>query len=156
MAGFMMILKRRMLSKAYAQWKSGVKCYTVNFVKCCMAINRHYKTQFQQMNNRKEEVWQAQRWGRIHNLLLEGGLTYNAISESLAKSTVAFTDGVFELLEFLEARDIHVLIFSAGIIEEVLRLKLHRSFKNVKVVSNRVVFDNDALISFKGPPNIEL
>ncbi|XP_050218017.1 uncharacterized protein LOC126668851 [Mercurialis annua] len=93
-------------------------------------------------------------WGKTHNLLLEGGLTYDAISQSVANSTIAFRDGVVELLEFLEERDIPVLIFSAGladIIEEVLRQKLHRSFKNVKVVSNRMVFDNDGrLISFKG------
>ncbi|GJX84557.1 7-methylguanosine phosphate-specific 5'-nucleotidase A isoform X2 [Tanacetum coccineum] len=51
-------------------------------------------------------------------------------------------------------RDIPVLIFSAGladIIEEVLRRKLHRTFKNVKIVSNRMKFDqNGNLLSFTG------
>ncbi|XP_011024137.1 PREDICTED: 7-methylguanosine phosphate-specific 5'-nucleotidase A [Populus euphratica] len=93
-------------------------------------------------------------WGKTHNLLIEGGLTYDAIKESVASSAIAFRDGVVELFEFLEERDIPVLIFSAGladIIEEVLRQKVHRSFKNVKIVSNRMVFDNDGrLISFKG------
>ncbi|KAB5539125.1 hypothetical protein DKX38_016658 [Salix brachista] len=93
-------------------------------------------------------------WGKTHNLLIEGGLTYDAIKESVSSSAIAFRDGVVELFEFLEERDIPVLIFSAGladIIEEVLRQKVHRSFKNVKIVSNRMVFDNDGrLISFKG------
>ncbi|CAK7325174.1 unnamed protein product [Dovyalis caffra] len=104
-------------------------------------------------------------WGKTHNLLIEGGLTYDAIRESVAGSAIAFRDGVVEFFEFLEERDIPVLIFSAGladIIEEVslqdmlsgdsvLRQKVHRSFKNVKIVSNRMVFDNDGrLISFKG------
>ncbi|RVW29465.1 hypothetical protein CK203_093715 [Vitis vinifera] len=44
--------------------------------------------------------------------------------------------------------------FSAGladVIEEVLRQKLHRSFKNIKIVSNRMIFDGDGhLVSFKG------
>lgn len=93
-------------------------------------------------------------WGKTHALLIEGGLTYNAIKESVANSTIAFRDGVTELFDFLEERDIPVLIFSAGladIIEEVLRQKLHRSFRNVKIVSNRMVFDEEGrLVSFKG------
>ncbi|RZC78502.1 hypothetical protein C5167_002697 [Papaver somniferum] len=51
-------------------------------------------------------------------------------------------------------KGVPVLIFSAGladIIEEVLRQKLHRSFKNVKVVANRMEFDQSGrLTSFKG------
>lgn len=93
-------------------------------------------------------------WGKTHALLVEGGLTYNAIKQSVASATIAFREGVVELFEFLEERDIPVLIFSAGladIIEEVLRQKLHRSFKNVKIVSNRMVFDSEGrLVSFKG------
>ncbi|KAJ4849634.1 hypothetical protein Tsubulata_017743 [Turnera subulata] len=93
-------------------------------------------------------------WGKTHNLLIEGGLTYDAIKESVASSAIAFREGVVELFELLEEKDIPVLIFSAGladIIEEVLRQKLHRSFKNVKIVSNRMVFDDSGrLISFKG------
>ncbi|CAN1258358.1 Cytosolic 5'-nucleotidase 3A, partial [Linum perenne] len=85
-------------------------------------------------------------WGQSHNLLIEGGLTYDSIKKSVAASEIAFREGV--------ERDIPVLIFSAGladIIEEVLRQKIHRSFKNVRIVSNRMEFDNDGrLTSFKG------
>ncbi|XP_056855199.1 uncharacterized protein LOC130507146 [Raphanus sativus] len=95
-----------------------------------------------------------QWWSKTHDLLIEGGLTCDAIKESVASSSIAFRDGVVELFEFLEEKDIPVLIFSAGladVIEEVLRQKLHRTFKNVKIVSNRMVFDNDGrLVSFKG------
>ncbi|RYQ92265.1 hypothetical protein Ahy_B09g098454 isoform C [Arachis hypogaea] len=106
-------------------------------------------------------------WGKTHGLLVEGGLTFESIRQSVADANIAFREGVGELFEYLEERDIPVLIFSAGladIIEEVLSLcsglsvsvivlrqKLHRSFKNVKIVSNRMVFDNDGhLVSFKG------
>ncbi|XP_027366380.1 7-methylguanosine phosphate-specific 5'-nucleotidase A isoform X2 [Abrus precatorius] len=93
-------------------------------------------------------------WGKTHSLLIEGGLTYESIRQSVANANIAFREGVIELFEFLEERDIPVLIFSAGladIIEEVLRQKLHRSFKNVRIVSNRMVFDDDGhLVSFKG------
>ncbi|KAF6169987.1 hypothetical protein GIB67_034379 [Kingdonia uniflora] len=93
-------------------------------------------------------------WEKTHGLLIEGGLTYDAIESSVASATIAFREGVVELFEFLEERGVPVLIFSAGladIIEEVLRHKLHRAFKNVKIVSNRMVFNSDGrLVSFKG------
>ncbi|KAM1139947.1 hypothetical protein ACFX19_040782 [Malus domestica] len=93
-------------------------------------------------------------WGRTHGLLVEGGVTYDGIKQSVADSTIAFREGVVELFEFLEERDIPVLIFSAGladIIEEVMRQKVHRLFKNVKIVSNRMEFDdNGRLLSFRG------
>ncbi|KAH1230201.1 Cytosolic 5'-nucleotidase 3A [Glycine max] len=91
---------------------------------------------------------------QAHGLLVEGGLTYDSIRQSVANANIAFREGVCELFEFLEERDAPVLIFSAGladIIEEVLRQKLHRSFKNVRIVSNRMVFDDDGrLVTFKG------
>ncbi|XP_068330670.1 uncharacterized protein [Pyrus communis] len=93
-------------------------------------------------------------WGKTHGLLVEGGVTYDGIKQSVADSTIAFREGVVELFEFLEERDIPVLIFSAGladIIEEVMRQKVHRLFKNVKIVSNRMVFDdNGRLVTFRG------
>ena len=42
------------------------------------------------------------RWGKAHHLLIEGGLTYEAIKNSVANSNIAFRDGVVELFEFLE------------------------------------------------------
>lgn len=93
-------------------------------------------------------------WGKTHALLIEGGVTYNAIQNSVAKATIAFRDGVTELFELLEEKGVPVLIFSAGladIIEEVLKQKVHRSFENVRIVSNRMVFDdNGNLQTFKG------
>ncbi|XAR64920.1 5'-nucleotidase [Bertholletia excelsa] len=93
-------------------------------------------------------------WGKSHGLLIEGGLTYDAIKSSVANATIAFRDGVVELFEFLEEREVPVLIFSAGladIIEEVFRQKLHKSFKNIKIVSNRMVFNQSGrLVCFKG------
>lgn len=93
-------------------------------------------------------------WEKTHGLLVEGGLTYDAIKTSVANATIAFRDGVAELFEFLEERDVPVLVFSAGladIIEEVFRQKLHRPFNNVRIVSNRMIFDqNGHLVTFKG------
>ncbi|KAF8758030.1 hypothetical protein HU200_010806 [Digitaria exilis] len=93
-------------------------------------------------------------WEKTHGLLIEGGLTYEAIKKSVSDASIAFRDGVVDLFEYLEERDIPVLVFSAGladIIEEVFRQKLHRSFKNIKVVSNRMVFNEEGrLVAFRG------
>lgn len=93
-------------------------------------------------------------WEKTHGLLIEGGLTLDAIKRSVSYSAIAFRDGVFDLFEYLEEKGVPVLIFSAGladIIDQVFIQKLHRSFKNLKIVSNRMVFDdNGSLVSFKG------
>ncbi|KAG6434213.1 hypothetical protein SASPL_105836 [Salvia splendens] len=109
-------------------------------------------------------------WEKTHGLLVEGGLNFDAIKSSVVKSRIAFRDGVTELFELLERSNVPVLIFSAGladIIEEVFRQKLHRPFKNVKIVSNRMVFDqngktihvlnkNEHAIDMAGPVHEEL
>lgn len=93
-------------------------------------------------------------WEKTHALLVEGGLTYDDIRKSVTNSRIAFREGVIELFELLEEKGVPVLIFSAGladIIEEVLRQKLHRSFKNIEIVSNRMEFDDSGhLVGFKG------
>ncbi|MQL72437.1 hypothetical protein Taro_004742 [Colocasia esculenta] len=92
-------------------------------------------------------------WEKTHSLLIEGGLTFDDIQKSVSSANIGFRDGVVELFEFLEEKDVPVLVFSAGVadvIEEVFRQKLHRSFRNIKVVSNRMAFDNGRLVAFKG------
>ncbi|CAA6663565.1 unnamed protein product [Spirodela intermedia] len=99
------------------------------------------------------EYYHPLEWDKTHSLLIEGGLTYNDIQKSVSNANIAFRNGVVELFEFLEEKGVPVLVFSAGladIIEEVFRQKLHRSFKNIKIVSNRMVFDNGRLVAFKG------
>jgi hypothetical protein len=51
------------------------------------------------------------RWGKTHALLIEGGLTYGAIKQSVANARIAFREGVVELFEFLEARLILLYFF---------------------------------------------
>ncbi|KAH9612096.1 hypothetical protein KSS87_022785 [Heliosperma pusillum] len=93
-------------------------------------------------------------WEKTHALLVEGGLTYADIRKSVANSRIGFREGVFTLFELLEEKNVPVLIFSAGladIIEEVLRQRFDRSFKNIEIVSNRMVFDDSGnLLAFKG------
>lgn len=48
------------------------------------------------------DVITCYRWEKTHGLLIEGGLTYEAIRKSVADAAIAFRDGVVELFEFLE------------------------------------------------------
>jgi hypothetical protein len=41
-------------------------------------------------------------WEKTHALLIEGGLTYEAIRQSVADAKITFRDGVVKLFEFLE------------------------------------------------------
>eukprot|EP01018_Ginkgo_biloba_P010753 Gb_30867 [translate_table: standard] len=109
-------------------------------------------------------VW----WEKTHGLLVEGGLTYAAIRNSVANSVIDFREGMIQLFDILEKNGVPILIFSAGLadiieekghiqnnvrptVEQVMRQKLNRNFKNVKVVSNRMVFDaNGNLTGFRG------
>lgn len=48
-------------------------------------------------------LWKSHyRWEKTHGLLIEGGLTYDAIKKSVADATISFRDGVVQLFEFLE------------------------------------------------------
>lgn len=93
-------------------------------------------------------------WEKTHVLLVEGGLSRQAIVESVAKAVIEFRDAVDHLLQYLQDNSVPVLIFSAGlsdIIEEVMHQKLGRKFSNVRVISNKMDFDSDGnLLGFKG------
>ncbi|GAQ86629.1 cytosolic 5-nucleotidase III [Klebsormidium nitens] len=91
---------------------------------------------------------------KSHATLLEGGLTLDEIRDSVANANVAFREETAQLFELLDSKRVPVLIFSAGladVLEEVLRQKLHRAFGNIRVVSNRMKFDEEGrLQSFVG------
>ncbi|GJP30557.1 hypothetical protein CLOM_g3809 [Closterium sp. NIES-68] len=93
-------------------------------------------------------------WTAAHELLLESGITRADVSQSVAAANTAFRDGFSDTLALLEAHGVPLLIFSAGladVIEELLHQQLPRSFSNVRVVSNRMQFDESGrLVAFPG------
>ncbi|CAI5459328.1 unnamed protein product [Closterium sp. Yama58-4] len=93
-------------------------------------------------------------WTAAHELLLESGITRADVTQSVAAANTAFRDGFCDMLALLEAHVVPLLIFSAGladVIEELLRQQLPRSFSNVRVVSNRMQFDESGrLVAFPG------
>lgn len=54
------------------------------------------------------------RWSKTHELLIEGGLTYDAIKKSVANSSIAFREGVTELFEFLEVNKWNQIMFCSN------------------------------------------
>ncbi|CAI5483277.1 unnamed protein product [Closterium sp. Yama58-4] len=93
-------------------------------------------------------------WTAAHELLLESGITRADVTQSVAAANTAFRVGFCDMLALLEAHGVPLLIFSAGladVIEELLHQQLPRSFSNVRVVSNRMQFDESGrLVAFPG------
>ncbi|RWW68391.1 hypothetical protein BHE74_00024085 [Ensete ventricosum] len=48
------------------------------------------------------------RWEKTHGLLIEGGLSFDAIKKSVSEATIAFRDGVVELFELLEVWSLYM------------------------------------------------
>ncbi|KAH7289564.1 hypothetical protein KP509_30G009000 [Ceratopteris richardii] len=93
-------------------------------------------------------------WEKTHSLLIEGGLSRQAIVESVARAAIEFRDGVDILFQYLQENSVPTLIFSAGladIIDEVMHQKLSQKYLNVRVISNKMEFDsNGNLVGFLG------
>lgn len=49
------------------------------------------------------------RWEKTHALLIEGGLNYAAIRDSVTNSAIGFRDGVTQLFEILEVENLSLL-----------------------------------------------
>ena len=93
-------------------------------------------------------------WEQAHELMLQGGITKADIVSSVAEANAKFRDGVLPVFTVLDEKNIPVLIFSAGIadvIDELLRQNLPRHFANIRIVSNRMKFDEQGrLCGFQG------
>ena len=57
---------------------------------------------------KQDAVFTQLQVGETHSLLIEGGLTLDAIKKSVAGATIAFRDGGVELFEFLEVTSVSV------------------------------------------------
>eukprot|EP00943_MAST-04B_sp_MAST-4B-sp1_P001335 g1335.t1 len=93
-------------------------------------------------------------WGANHGLLIELGLTKTKMKRAvdLSSNEIILRGGYKEWVDFLEERDVPLLIFSAGladVIEEFLK-KLNYNNTNVKILSNKMTFDvdTDRLVGF--------
>jgi cytosolic 5'-nucleotidase 3 len=81
-----------------------------------------------------------------------------AVAEALKTNSISLRDGVAPLLAQLDARQVPVLLFSAGIadvIEEVLLQQAGPISPHLHIVSNHILFgrhgDNDHIVGFSKP-----
>ncbi|KAI8539623.1 hypothetical protein RHMOL_Rhmol09G0197700 [Rhododendron molle] len=120
-------------------------------------------------------------WEKTHALLIEGGLTYDAIKNSVANATIEFREGVVELFEFLEIChwweiDLSPLVsFSRGTIKtlpckaafpgfskfdyEVLILCFRCIIKNLVLVSGKTIHvlnNNEHALDMAAPVHDQL
>ncbi|KAI9327322.1 pyrimidine 5'-nucleotidase [Zopfochytrium polystomum] len=94
-------------------------------------------------------------WVQAHQVIVDAKLTRPDLTRMVAATPVAYRDGVRELFAACAARDIPVLVFSAGLYDVIKEILEAAALKppNVHIVSNRMQFDPDTGVctSFASP-----
>lgn len=95
---------------------------------------------------------------QAHDLLRESNATRTIIHEAtrraLSEGNLRLRELASELLVLLDAHDVPVLVFSAGIadvIETALETVLPRTLPRLHVIANRCIFTEDVLTDFEQP-----
>lgn len=94
-------------------------------------------------------------WTKAHELLIKHKLTRKKLERAVSEMSnrIVLREGCVKFFDILSAHDIPILIFSAGlgdVIETFLRTTFFKDGKvpaNVRIVSNRMVFDKDGTLS---------
>ncbi|KAJ8327649.1 hypothetical protein O5D80_003995 [Batrachochytrium dendrobatidis] len=92
-------------------------------------------------------------WTTAHSIIVGMGLTRQDIKDMVQSSPVAFRPKLKEFVDLCHARNIPVLIFSAGladVLQEIMNsAQLMRD--NMDIVSNKMRFKDDVAIAFEDP-----
>lgn len=108
------------------------------------------------ISNEEKSKIMTQWWTQAHELLLKSGLTRNMIANGVSRSTCEVRDECERFFQVLEANQVPILVFSAGIgsvLREVLRQAGLLS-DNVRTIANELKFakpdnGNEVLIGFE-------
>jgi len=95
-------------------------------------------------------------WAKHLQQLVDFGLTRDKITQIANSPDLVCRNGVVEFVNFCQANNIPVIIFSAGILgSESIKLFLERykiNFPNIKIITNELVFDDSGkVVGFKEP-----
>ncbi|TKR80737.1 hypothetical protein L596_014758 [Steinernema carpocapsae] len=96
-------------------------------------------------------------WTRSHEKIVESKLHKEVVEEIVQDSKIVMRDRSHELFELLDAKEVPLVIFSAGVgtvIDIYLRQRLPRKElpKNVHIISNMMIFDEENIcINFTEP-----
>ncbi|KAG6619588.1 CAMK/CAMKL/AMPK protein kinase [Phytophthora cinnamomi] len=98
-------------------------------------------------------------WTKTHELMIEHGVTKNAIKKAVEESDITLREGFMEIFELLARENVPTLIFSAGLYD-VIHAVLDKEYAetdaktlppNVHVISNMMRFDeSEKLVGFDG------
>ncbi|CAJ0951823.1 unnamed protein product, partial [Mesorhabditis belari] len=94
-----------------------------------------------------------------HKIYFSTGITRNLIRQWSLMAKIQLRDGTKSWSEYLEEKDIPMLIFSAGvtdIIEVIVQKELSKIPKNLRVISNALVYDDLGKSSAFKPPLIHI
>ena len=120
-------------------------------------FNKYYPMEVSAELSQGEKVKACEEWwGKNHALLMDLGLTKEKMKSGVAAGfgEIILRGGYKQWVDFLEALQVPLIIFSAGladVIEEFLKLSSYEH-KNIKILSNKMIFDeaSSVLTGFDG------
>nr|pir hypothetical protein F25B5.3 - Caenorhabditis elegans [Caenorhabditis elegans] len=109
--------------------------------------NKYYPIEFSPNLTMEEKIPHMEKWwGTSHSLIVNEKFSKNTIEDFVRQSRIVFKDGAEDFIEALDAHNIPLVIFSAGIgniIEYFLQQKLGAIPRNTHFISNMILFDED-------------
>ncbi|CAB3402440.1 unnamed protein product [Caenorhabditis bovis] len=118
--------------------------------------NKYYPIEFDPKLTPEQKTPMLEAWWRSsHNLIIQERFSKSTIEDFVSNSRIVLRDGAEDLILTLDARNIPLVIFSAGIgniIEYFLQKKLGALPKNTHFISNMILFDEeDKACAFSEP-----
>ncbi|KAF1762410.1 hypothetical protein GCK72_010672 [Caenorhabditis remanei] len=109
--------------------------------------NKYYPIEFCPILTQEEKIPHMEKWwGTSHSLIVNEKFSKNTIEDFVRQSRIVFKDGAEDFIQSLDAHNIPLVIFSAGIgniIEYFLEQKLGAIPRNTHFISNMILFDEE-------------
>ncbi|UMM22231.1 hypothetical protein L5515_003551 [Caenorhabditis briggsae] len=109
--------------------------------------NKYYPIEFCPKLTMEEKIPHMEKWwGTSHSLIVNEKFSKHTIQDFVRQSRIVFKDGAEDFIQSLDAHNIPLVIFSAGIgniIEYFLEQKLGAIPRNTHFISNMILFDED-------------
>lgn len=103
----------------------------------------------------QRKVAMLEWWEKHYELLTKSGLSFSDLEDIIENGHLKFREGVLKFLDFLNERNVPLVIFSASGCGDAIPLffkKFGRDYPNIFYVTNRYVWDeNGKAVSIKKP-----
>lgn len=96
------------------------------------------------LSNEKKNLAMREWWGTHFTLLVKSGLTKEIMDKITKKRTLQLRAGTTELLDWLNEKNIPIIIMSAapGYMLKKYLINENRLYKNVHIIANEMLFDD--------------